>query len=274
MERRKGTQMNELDIKRQSFMKKLNYGVAALVTIVAAGLIILAGGLTMVAGTMIIGGLVVVNAIPVFSRKLAIWKFKELKQTAIDNPIETMEMESQAQADEIENSRKAYDAREAQGKAFIQEIDEMAKEDPEGAAMYKQQIEDYHTEMEARTQELTKAVQDHEEFKQTLKLFRIRWKAALAASAFDANKPGEKERVLRNVLVDEAMDAVRRKANESAARLKSNAVVTKAREDFKNRKAGRVTSTEAVAQAIGLDQSPPLTFDVSAKVVDSIPTTK
>lgn len=254
--------MNDIDIKREKFMRNLNYAVTALVALVAFFVVIFAGGMTILAGSILIGALAIVNAVPVASRKLAIWKIKALKETAAENPIETMELESQAQAKEIEDSQAAYTAREAQGKAFMEEMAELAKDDPEGAAMYDEQIRDYHTEMQQREEQLRDAVMAHEEFKKTLEQTRRRWRAAMASEAFNAGKPDQKAKILRNILVDEAMNAVRVKANESAARLKSNAIVNSARKDFKT---NRVTSTQVVAEAIGFSDNKNITFDAAIK---------
>lgn len=259
--------MNDLDIKRQKFVNKFNIGVSAVVAVAAGLVAFVAAAYTIVVVTTAITALVMVNALPVVSRKLAIWRFKALKQTAIDNPIETMELESQAQAQEIEHYQSVYTAREAQGNAFIQEMADLAKDDPEGAAMYQDQINDYHLEMQQRTEELREAVQAHEEYKKNLEIFRRRWRAAQASAAFNAGKPDEKEKILRNILVDEAMNAIRVKANESAARLKSNAVVNQARSDFKK---ARKTGTQAVQEAIGLDTNPPLIIDIKSKEVQSV----
>lgn len=256
--------MNELDVKREKFASKLNIAVAVTVTVIAGLIAFAAAGMAIVVGSTVIAALAVVNMVPVASRKLAIWKFKALKQTAIDNPIETMEIESQTQAEEIQKYQDAFTARQAQGTAFIQEMAELAKDDPEGAAMYADQIQDYHTEMEQRAEELREAVQDHEEYKKNLELFRRRWRAAQASAVFNAGKPDEKEKILRNILVDEAMNAVRVKANESAARLKTNTIVSQARSDFKK---GKQTSTQVVQESLGLNPSPTLIVDIKAKEV-------
>src|SRR5471030_1613994 len=78
---------NELAVKRQQVEKVVKW-VGGIGIILVAGTVAIAVATSIVAVTVAcITGLVAINVIPVAARRLASWKYNELRRDAIDNPI-------------------------------------------------------------------------------------------------------------------------------------------------------------------------------------------
>lgn len=229
--------MDDVTQKREKLFKNLRIGgvglLAALLLPLVFFLSMLAVGAMAAAWIAVVGGLALNYSIDPLSRKLANWRIKEIKAEARKNPIETMENEALDMAGRIEKFKEALTTRKAQGAAWVAEIDELRKDDPEGAAVYDKEIEDYHTEMTTRDAELAQAVIDLEEFHEVIKKAARRWKVAQLSDEFRAANMSEREQYMRKIVIDEALTAVKDRAHEATARLNVDALVSRARSQHK-----------------------------------------
>lgn len=237
--------MDEIKEKRQQLFKKLRLGglgLAAFVLVPILFLVALMAASAVVAATVsIFGGIALVYSIEPFSRKMANWRIKEIKAEARRNPIETMENEALEMASQIDRFKEALTKRKSQGSAWLSEIEELRKEDPEGAAIYDQEIKDYHTEMQMRDEQLAQAVADLEEFRDIIKKAARRWKVAQLSDEFRSATLSEQDQLMRKIVIDEALTAVKDRAHEATARLNVDALVSRARSQHKANKKAQPT---------------------------------
>lgn len=232
--------MNDFDLKCNTLAKKVSYGVLGLTLVlllpILFGIAAAALGTVVAAWAAVVGGLALVNSIPVLSMKFANWKLSALKNEAATNPIETLQNQAQVMAEQIDAYATALTNRKAEGKLFIQEIDEFRKEDPEGAAAYDEELRAYEVEIKQMELNLSTAVKDLEQFRELIKKADRRWKMAQASESFRKGAPSERELILQNILKDAALDSVSKKAHTAASRLQVDSIMTMARQEHKESK--------------------------------------
>ena len=229
--------MDDVTQKREKFFKNVRYGSVGILAVLLVPLIfflsMMAAGAMAAAWIAVVGGLALNYSIDPISRKLANWRIKEIKAEARKNPIETMENEALDMAGQIEKFKEALTSRKSQGAAWLAEIEELRSEDPEGAAVYDQEIKDYETEMTTRDEQLAQAVIDLEDFREVIKKAARRWKVAQMSDEFRAANMSEREQYMRKIVIDEALTAVKDRAHEATARLNVEALVNRARSQHK-----------------------------------------
>lgn len=229
--------MDDVTEKREKLFKKLRIGGAVIAVALLVPILFffafMAAGLVAAGATATIGGLALVYSIDPITRKLANWRIKEIKAEARKNPIETMENEALDMAARNEAYKEALTKRKAQGASWLSEIEELRRDDPEGAAIYDKEIEDYHAEMAARDEELAEAIVGLEEFREVIKVASRRWKVAQHSEQFRAASLSEQDQLMRKIVIDEALTAVKDRAHEATARLNVDALVSRARSQHK-----------------------------------------
>ena len=259
---------DDIELARAKTLKFFKYGgllvlVALMVPFIFAISMAIFGTIA-AAGATIVAGLILVNLLPQLSMKLTNWKLKGLKKEAETNPIETMQNQAQEMAKHIDLFAARLADRKAEGKRFVEEIEEFRKEDPEGAAAYDAEIASYDVEIIEMTSNLNTAVQDLEKFKEVIKKADRRWKIAVSSEAFRKGAPGERDLILQGILKDAALEAVSKKAHMANSRLQVDAIVTKARTDYKasKTKATQVIENNPSPALAGLDISIPELVEV------------
>lgn len=231
---------DDIDIQRANMLKLFKYGGLALLALLLIPFIFVISmtifGTIAAAGAAAIAGLILVNLLPQLSMRLANWRLKGLKKEAETNPIETMQNQAQEMAKHIDLFAARLADRKAEGKLFIQEIEEFRKEDPEGAAAYDEELRAYEVEIKQMELNLSTAVKDLEQFRELIKKADRRWKMAQASESFRKGAPSERELILQNILKDAALDSVSKKAHTAASRLQVDSIMTMARQEHKESK--------------------------------------
>lgn len=255
--------MDELDIKREKIIKHAKYGGLAVVLLLFApllfGLAAFAFGTLVAAGATLLGGIALVNFLPVFSMKMANWRLGALKTEARKNPIETLDnqlIEMASQLDAYKADTKSFIAAAT---ALEDDIKEMAKDDPEGAAEYSEILRANAAQIKMRGAAIKEAVDNIEEAKIKVDKVRRRWNLEQKHSAM--LKPTEKSAALNKILSDEAIDEVMKVANRSTANLIVETMAAEGRQEFK---AARKSKAQAY-QAERLENTPSDVLDVKVE---------
>ena len=159
--------MSDVDIRREKLVKQFKFGGLALALLLVVPflftLAMMAAGTVVAASIAVVGGIVLVNFIPVISMKAANRRLKAMKAEARENPIETAENQLVKMSQQLDAFQQDTASYLAKGKALIDDVAEMRKEDPEGAAAYNDDIKNFEIEAVLRSQKIQAAVTELEE---------------------------------------------------------------------------------------------------------------
>lgn len=234
-ELKKGITMNDFDLKRIKLTSALKIGgiailaVAIIPTVFKLSLMAL-GSVAAISACVVIG-LIGVHFMEVLSMKMANLALKAMKNEARANPIETAEnrlLEMSKQLDVYQNETATYIAK---GQSLIEDVAEMQKTDPEGAASYTKDIENYHAECALREKAIKDAVINLEEARTKIDRARRRWNMNLKHSAFTSSNK-EAAATLDQIIIDEALSVVMENAHKATAAMRVDNIAAKARTDY------------------------------------------
>lgn len=217
--------MNDLEVKRQKYNTAFKVGLIGLAALIISPIIFMVVqglvGAAIAAGI----GLVVVNAAPVVSMKLANWKVKGIVAEAAKNPIETM-------TNLLIEKRKAYQQfKESVTNAvtarnsFAEKCTKFAKQYPARAPEFQKQLDN----MTALVEQKKRALNDAEEaLKQgALKLEEMKAYWDMSQAAIEANKAAGMDTgdFYEKLKVDTACDAVFDSMSKAFAQLEVEAAL-------------------------------------------------
>lgn len=253
----------EFEIKRDKIVKLAKWGGLGLIVVLLAPVIFLAtaayAGAAVAAVVAGVASLVSTYYLPVLSMRLANWSLKARKEEARKNPIETLENQLRVMASDLDKRKADLALFISRGKALMDDVKAMEKEDPEGAAEYDDEIAEFLRSSELRGKNLQKAVKDYEEAKTKVAKVRRRWEMRQRNADFLKGSK-EEDKALSDIMAAEAIDAVMEKAHQATSEAMVENLVesakTEAREERANRgKYDRATPTPEGWPAPGLTPS-------------------
>lgn len=236
--------MSNFDIKREKLSTLFKYGGLAVLLVMMLPtlftIFVTMAGVAVAAAVTAVTGILSVNFLPVLSMKAANWALKAKKKEARENPIETAQnqlLEMSKQLDAFKNETITYLAK---GKALIDDVAEMRKEDPEGADSYNDDIKNFEIEAQLRAEKIQQAVSELEEARTKIDRANKRWNMQLKhSSLLEGSK--EADAVLNKILIDEALSSVMENAHRTTSTMIVENIAAKARSDFKATKRNTVT---------------------------------
>lgn len=230
--------MTDIDIRREKLIKHFKYGGLGLVLVAVVPLLFIVASMvaaTVTAGAIaVIGGIALVNLIPVISMKGANWRLKAMKAEARTNPIETAQNQLAKMANQLDAFKQETAQRRSDGKAMVDEISELRKEDPEGAARFDDRIAAYHQEMQDRDSKIEDMVRTLDDATTRVNNAARLWK--LEQKYAHLKSPSESAAMLDKILMDEAIDEALSVANNTASRMHVDAVASRVRQEIKEEK--------------------------------------
>jgi vacuolar-type H+-ATPase subunit I/STV1 len=214
--------MNETDLKRKKFAGIAKVAIGAVViAAIAPALILLAKGIASIA---VIGGigLLIINAAPVVSMKLANWKVKEIVKEAKTNPIETMVNVANDRADRLKGALQRIGDLSASVKNFSDKVVGFKKQWPNDAAMFDQAVTNAQKVLAKWTSDYKIAKQALEAYLLEIEKCRAVNDMAVEMAALNKMAQMDSDKLMEELKSKTAIDEVSRRMNSAVAQLETS----------------------------------------------------
>lgn len=179
-------------------------------------------------------GMAVVNYLPVMAMKFANWKLKGLKAEARANPIETAQNQLLQWSRNLDDYKDETAERIAQYNALREETLEIAKTDPEGAATFQSRLDSFEQEIKDREENIRTMVNQLDEATAKVQKAAKLWK--LEQQFVKSLSPTEAKASLDRIVLNEALDEVMRVTQNTASRMRVDAIVSSQKRAIKESK--------------------------------------
>lgn len=179
-------------------------------------------------------GMAVVNYLPVLAMKFANWKLKGLKAEARANPIETAQNQLLQWSRNLDDYKDETAERIAQYNALREETLEIAKTDPEGAATFQSRLDSFEQEIKDREENIRTMVNQLDEATAKVQKAAKLWK--LEQQFVKSLSPTEAKASLDRIVLNEALDEVMRVTQNTASRMRVDAIVSSQKRAIKESK--------------------------------------
>ena len=179
-------------------------------------------------------GMAFVNFLPVMAMKFANWKLKGLKAEARANPIETAQNQLLDWSRNLDDYKDETAERIAQYNALREETIEVAKTDPEGAATFQSRLDSFEQEIKDREENIRTMVDQLDEATAKVQKAAKLWK--LEQQFVKSLSPTEAKASLDRIVLNEALDEVMRVTQNTASRMRVDAIVSSQKRAIKEAK--------------------------------------
>lgn len=174
-------------------------------------------GLAVAAG--LAGGLVYFS--PWMAMKAANLRLKAMKAEAIQNPVETLQIQLVAARGEIEKSRLELVDFEAALRTFRDEVRDLAQKFPGSEEQFKEQLGEMEKGLQAKKELRAAAIEAGKQFENIVQRAEAEWKVTQAMIAAGKASKTSVDLAVQKILGSSALSSVRDGMNRALADLKT-----------------------------------------------------
>lgn len=200
--------MTSLIEKRTNFSNKAKIAIAVAAALIVSPVIfmVIQGivGLAIAAAL----GLVIVNAAPIMSMKLANWKIKEIVSEAKQNPIETLENLIIAKEQALKEFVKEVESAVAARNVFETKCNQFVKMYPARAKEFDTQLDAINIAVEQKKKALNMAKESINNAKEKLKECKAYYEMSIAVQNANAAMKMDTGDIYEQLKADTAIDSV------------------------------------------------------------------
>lgn len=232
--------MNDLQVRAQKIGVYAKYGGLALITVLLLPILYLIGlavataaaigaATTVAIAVTVLGGIALVQLLPWFQMKMENLALKLMKAEARKNPVETAQNKVRKESAALDAYVAETKERLAKGNAMVADTLEMAKTDPEGAAAFQQNIENFQREMAIRQNNIRNRTEALKKSKEKVARAARRWEYMKKHSSF--KNVTEEQQALNEIVMEEALDEINAADHRNMANLEVDNFVAELKQE-------------------------------------------